>query len=56
MATALNLSKLARKMSGSGKKPKNQPTEQQLLVVVIIFILKMETLPIKSFCNTKLAA
>lgn len=56
MAIALNLAKLARKKSGSGKNPENQPAKQQLLGPVIIFILKLETQPTKSSFNTKLAA
>lgn len=56
MAIALNLAKLARKKSGSGKKPKNQPAKQQLFGPVMILILKLETQPTKSSCNTILAA
>ena len=56
MAIALNLAKLARKKSGPSEKPKNQPVKQQLLDRVMILILKLETQPTKSSCNTKLAA
>jgi len=56
MAIALNLAKLARKKSGSGKNPENQPAKQQLPGSVMILILKLEAQPTKSSSNTKLAA
>lgn len=56
MAIALNLVKLARKISFPGEKPKNQPAKYKLIDSVMIIILKLETQSTKSSFNTKLAA
>lgn len=56
MAIALNLSKLARKMSGSGKKQKNQPAMQHYFVSAKVLILKNKYQSIKTGTFTKIAA
>jgi hypothetical protein len=56
LAIALNLSKLARKRSKTGKNPENQSEAQQFFVYVLVLILKIKDQSVKQGTYKKNAA